>query len=116
MSTREGSTTINQARRIGLLPKWPMSAYSASTPVMASTTAPRAKKEVSRYSMKKRKAQSGLSAPSTSGLWTMLLRPSAARVRNQISMMGANSLPTVAVPCFWMANSRVSTSTESGTI
>ncbi|MNC75772.1 hypothetical protein D3C75_1273640 [compost metagenome] len=66
--------------------------------------------------MKKRSAQTGLSAPSTSGCWRMLFRPSTARVRNQISMMGANSLPTVAVPCFWMANSRVSTSTESGTM
>ena len=30
----------NQARRIGDRPKWPMSAYSASAPVIASTTAP----------------------------------------------------------------------------
>ena len=58
----------------------------------------------------------GVERPSTSGCWKMLFRPSTARVMNQVSMMGANSLPTVAVPCFWMANSRVSTSTESGTI
>jgi hypothetical protein len=32
----------NQARRIGERPKWPMSAYSASAPVTASTTPPSA--------------------------------------------------------------------------
>ena len=83
---------------------------------MASTTAPRAKKEVVWYWTKKRTAQMGLSAPSTSGLWMMPRSPSTASVINQISMMGANSLPTMAVPCFWMANSRVSTSTERVTI
>ena len=31
----------NQAMRIGLRPKWPMSAYSASAPVTHNTTAPR---------------------------------------------------------------------------
>ncbi|EKD97050.1 MAG: hypothetical protein ACD_23C01099G0005 [uncultured bacterium] len=34
-------TTENQARRIGFLPKCPISAYSASPPVTHSTTAPR---------------------------------------------------------------------------
>ena len=34
-------TTLNQARRIGFLPKWPMSAYKASPPVTHKTTAPK---------------------------------------------------------------------------
>ena len=33
---------MNQARRIGERPKWPMSAYSASAPVTVSTTEPSA--------------------------------------------------------------------------
>jgi hypothetical protein len=33
-------TKPNQARRIGKRPKWPMSVYSASPPVTASTTEP----------------------------------------------------------------------------
>ena len=41
-STSAGSTKPNQARRMGLRPKWPMSAYSASVPVTASTTEPSA--------------------------------------------------------------------------
>jgi hypothetical protein len=31
---------MNQARAIAGRPKWPMSAYSASAPVMTRTTAP----------------------------------------------------------------------------
>ena len=41
-----GITTLNQASRIGFLPKWPRSAYSASAPVTQSTTAPRMMKVV----------------------------------------------------------------------
>jgi hypothetical protein len=45
LSTSDGRTTENHARRIGSFPKWPISAYSASTPVMESTTAPSATKD-----------------------------------------------------------------------
>ena len=41
---RAGMARLNQARRIGFLPKWPMSAYSASAPVTHSTTEPSATK------------------------------------------------------------------------
>ena len=34
-----GKTRTSQTRVIGARPKWPMSAYSASAPVTASTTA-----------------------------------------------------------------------------
>src|SRR3954454_9842034 len=37
-----GNTTKNQARAIAGRPKWPMSAYRASAPVMTRTTAPTA--------------------------------------------------------------------------
>ena len=39
-------TMANQASRMGFLPKWPMSAYSASPPVTHNTTAPRMTKVV----------------------------------------------------------------------
>ncbi len=42
--------------------------------------------------------------------------PSSASVRNQITIAGANSLPTLPVPRFWIANNAVSTSSDSGTI
>ena len=43
----------NQARRIGALPKWPMSAYRASAPVMVRVTALRAMKAIDGWSVKK---------------------------------------------------------------
>ena len=74
---------------------------------MASTTAPRAKKEALWIGHEEAQRPDRAERPSTSGCWRMLFRPSTARVRNQISMMGANSrCSTAAVPCFWMANSR----------
>ncbi|SVK51420.1 Uncharacterised protein [Acinetobacter baumannii] len=46
----------------------------------------------------------------------MLRAPSTANTMNHNSITGANSLPTLPVPCFWITNSRVSTRIESGTI
>jgi hypothetical protein len=42
LSVSAGNTSRNHARRIGERPKWPMSAYSASAPVTASTIDPSA--------------------------------------------------------------------------
>ena len=47
-----GNTNRNQARRIGERPKCPMSAYSASAPVTASTTEPSAMNAVPGWSTK----------------------------------------------------------------
>ncbi|MNT42606.1 hypothetical protein D3C72_1790330 [compost metagenome] len=107
---------MNQARRIGNLPKWPISAYNASTPVIDSTTAPSAKNETFLYSIKKFSAHFGFNACNTSGLAIMLRAPSTARTINHSSITGAKSLPTLPVPCFWMANSSVSTRIDRGTI
>ncbi|MNC30090.1 hypothetical protein D3C75_783640 [compost metagenome] len=98
------------------MPKWPISAYSASTPVIDSTTAPSAKNDTFLYSIKKLRAHFGFSACNTSGLEIMLRAPRTANTINHSSITGANSLPTLPVPCFWIANSKVSTRIESGTI
>ncbi|CFP63872.1 Uncharacterised protein [Bordetella pertussis] len=58
----------NQARRIAGRPKCPMSAYRASAPVSASTTAPSNRKLITGNSAMKRSAHTGLSAASTSGV------------------------------------------------
>ena len=62
-----GITTANHAMRIGLRPKWPMSAYSASPPVTHSTTAPRITKLVPGLTQTKRTAWCGLTAHRISG-------------------------------------------------
>ena len=82
---------------------------------MDSTTAPSATNDTTLYSRKKCTAHIGFSACRTSGLAIILRKPSAARIRNQASIIGANSLPTSPVPCFCMANSNVSTIIASGT-
>ncbi|CSD73353.1 Uncharacterised protein [Vibrio cholerae] len=41
MSSKLGITSANHAMRIGLIPKCPISAYNASTPVTESTTKPK---------------------------------------------------------------------------
>jgi len=46
-------TKPNHDNRIGPRPKWPMSEYSASDPVTASTTLPSARKASQPSSMKK---------------------------------------------------------------
>ena len=48
-----GNTSISQARVIGARPKWPMSAYSASAPVTASTTAASAKNAIAKWPTRK---------------------------------------------------------------
>ncbi|MCY1179813.1 hypothetical protein D9M73_202280 [compost metagenome] len=65
--------------------------------------------------MKKRTAQTGLNALSTSGLWEMPCTPSAARTTNQATITGPNRMPIRAVPCFWIRNSATSTTRAIGT-
>ncbi|MOA62097.1 hypothetical protein D3C78_1874110 [compost metagenome] len=57
---------------------------------------------------------SGFSAASTAGLPTMPCTPSAASAANHSIITGPNSLPTLAVPCFWIRNRPVSTASASG--
>jgi hypothetical protein len=67
LSISAGSTTVYQDTRIGNTPKWPMSAYSASPPVIASTTAPRMKMPCQPWEMKNFAPHHGLRACTTSG-------------------------------------------------
>ena len=75
-----------------------MSAYSASPPVIASTTAPRMKIPPQWWATKNCAPHQGLSAFTTSGLWPMLSTPVAAIARNHSSVTGPNTRPTFCVP------------------
>src|SRR4029079_18941831 len=78
--------------------KWPMSAYSASVPVTASTTAPSARNAASGLPVRKEKAYDGSNAISTRGSCQIAAAPNAAIVANQTHISGPNSPPTFAVP------------------
>ncbi|MCY1301510.1 hypothetical protein D9M70_511260 [compost metagenome] len=106
---------LNQALRIAGRPKWPMSAYRASAPVNASTTAPSSTKLIQGNSMMKRSPHMGFSAASTSGVCQICQPPSAASVSNQSSITGPKSLPMAPVPCDWITNSATSTTSAIGT-
>ncbi|MNV96529.1 hypothetical protein D3C71_1915480 [compost metagenome] len=106
---------LNQARRIAGRPKWPMSAYSASAPVSASTTAPSSTKLIQGNSMMNRRPYMGFKAASTSGVCQICQPPRAASVPNHNSITGPNSLPIAPVPCDWIANSATSTTSAIGT-
>ncbi|MNJ59554.1 hypothetical protein D3C77_552450 [compost metagenome] len=90
---------LNQAPRMAGRPKWPMSAYKASAPVSASTTAPSSTKLISGNSTTKRRPHMGFKAASTSGVCQICQPPKAASVPNHTSITGPNSLPIKPVPC-----------------
>ena len=93
-----------------------MSAYSASPPVTASTTAPRMNTPCQPCSMKNCAAHHGLNALSTSGALTMFQPPIAASARNHSTITGPNTLPTFSVPKRWAMNTSSSTTTVIGTM
>ena len=97
-------TTENQASRIGFLPKWPRSAYSASAPVTHSTTAPRMMKVTPKLFHMNPSAWCGLSAPRISGWVRICDTPRIASTANQTMVIGPKNLPIPAVPCFCRAN------------
>jgi len=49
------------------------------------------------------------------GVLTMLASPSAARVRNQTTVIGPKSLPTLPVPWLWIAKRPTMIPTVTGT-
>ena len=91
---------------MGRVPKWPMSAYSASAPVMASTTAPMAMNAMKGRSAANLSACTGETAVRISGLDTTWGMPMTAMVTNHATMIGPKNLPTAAVPKCCTANSR----------
>ena len=100
---------------MGRLPKWPMSAYSASPPVMTRTTAPSTRNPCPPFRTKNVAACTGLSAPSTAGSSRIPRAPRTAIATNQTSITGPNTAPTVAVPRFWNRNSSTRIATDAGT-
>jgi hypothetical protein len=83
---------------MGARPKWPMSAYRASPPVMQSTTEPRSRNPCPWWARKNCTACQGLKAPSTSGRRTIHGSPAAAMLANHTSIAGPKMAPTRAVP------------------
>ena len=104
----------NQETRIGRRPKWPMSAYRASAPVITRTTAPMAMNAVNGWSAMNDTANVGDSPSSTPGCPMMCGTPSTASTTNQMTMTGPNSLPTWCVPKRCTANSRARMTTPIG--
>ena len=92
-----------------------MSAYSASPPVTASTTAPRMNTPCQPCSTKKRAPHHGLNAFSTSGVAITFHTPIAASARNHSTITGPNTFPTRSVPKRCAANSPASTTRAIGT-
>jgi hypothetical protein len=101
--------------RIGLAPKCPRSAYSASAPVIVRNTADSAMKVQSGCSNAKASAWRGSSAPSTSGERTMLTMPRIAITANHSTITGPNNAPTFAVPLRWMKKSPIRITSAAGT-
>ncbi|MNK58937.1 hypothetical protein D3C87_780360 [compost metagenome] len=107
-------TTENHAMRIGFLPKWPRSAYSASAPVTHSTIAPSRMKLVPGLSQMNFSAYQGFSALMISGWCAICHTPSTAMAANQASVTGPKNLPMPAVPRFCTANRQNSTTSVIG--
>ncbi|MCY1510442.1 hypothetical protein D9M68_448190 [compost metagenome] len=95
----------SHARRIGLAPKCPMSAYSASPPVNARNTAPSTASDCARCTTRKPTARRGSSAASTCGCCSTCHSPATPSTRNHSSITGPNILPTTPVPFFCTMNS-----------
>ena len=105
----------NQARRIGWRPKWPMSAYSASAPVMTSTTAPIAMKVIAGCAKTNDTAYVGDRPRTTLGSFAIWATPTAASATNHSRVIGPNSAPTRPVPNRWAANSPARITAAIGT-
>ena len=95
---------MNQARAIAGRPKWPMSAYSASAPVMTSTMAPMATKAMYGWATTNDAAYVGDRPAITCGWRVMPPIPAIARTLNQTIMTGPNRDPTRPVPHRWTRN------------
>ena len=100
---------------MGRRPKWPMSAYSASAPVSASTMAPTAASTCQPRSARNSTARNGCSAARMAGCSMICQMPVTASVPNHSTMTGPNILPTTPVPKRCTRNNATSTSSASGT-
>ena len=110
-----GNTSSSHARVIGARPKWPRSAYSASAPVIASTTAASEKNAIEKWPDRKPRAYVGESAFRIAGCWAMPDTPHAPIARNHTIITGPNMRPTAAVPIRCVANRRTMITAVIGT-
>ena len=83
---------------IGARPKWPRSAYNASAPVTASTTAASAKNAMREGPDKNPIAYVGRQRLEDLGMRAMPEHPQAPIARNQTIMIGPNTRPTGCGP------------------
>ena len=100
---------------MGLRPKWPISAYNASAPVKASTTAAKMVMPMPGWAIKKFAAHQGFNACNTCGSRMMPEIPRAPSTTNHSTITGPKRIPMRAVPCFWIRNSPTSNATVIGT-
>ena len=96
-------------------PKWPISAYSASQPVTASTTEPSATKAVQGSRRNRLTPYIGLTARRICGALRMAAAPSTPSTMNHSTITGPNSLPIVSVPRLWIRNSAIRITRVKGT-
>ena len=108
-------TTAYHAVVIALRPKCPMSAYSASTPVNASTTAPSSTDAWAGCEITRSKPSRGSRARSTIGVSITRQRPRAPKTKNQSSITGPKMPPMNFVPRYWNRKSPNRITQERGT-
>ena len=95
-----GSTSASQPQVIGARPKWPMSAYSASAPVTASTTAASAKNAMWKWpNMKSERIRRRQRPQDLRVRERSRARRSAPMTTNHTTITGPKNRPTIAVPC-----------------
>jgi hypothetical protein len=87
---------------------------SASAPVNARNTPPITAKAMSGFASTKRAASPGLSALRISGAAQMLMTPSKPITTNQLTMIGPNRRPILAVPRRCIMNSPIRIASVSG--
>src|SRR3954451_20831793 len=91
-----------------------ISAYNASAPVTASTTAPIATQAIPGCEVKKSTPYVGDSPWRTLGCATTWTSPAAAIASSHTAVTGPNNLPTRPVPKRWAANSPVKITAATG--
>ena len=110
-----GKTRNSQPRLIERRPKWPMSAYSASAPVTASTIAASAKNAMWKCPARNPIAYVGESALRIAVCSVMPPIPAAPITVNQAIITGPKTRPTDSVPRRWTRNNMVMMTAVIGT-
>ena len=98
------------------MPKWPMSAYSASAPVTTSTMDPSRRNVLPGSLATSRTAWTGFTASSTEGSCSTERAPSTPSTVNHRIITGPNTLPMWPVPKRCTAKMKTRTTVVSGAI